>query len=263
MSPHILSLPAELLSQILSLLPVLSLLRFSQTSRYSHTLASANLHTLSLGIAPWPSTHHPQSASRPSQTYASWLQIPNAAEYGYTTLFNFQSALVTSILHRHAPLLQHIDLSIWTLSVAAATALRHLHALRTLALRFESGGLGPGVPRSYLAAERAEQRKAWAVLARRPPPVWSARLAAIRLVNAGIETKELGALLGASAECREVVLERCSDVGSAFWAFVRTWSGREGVRVLELKECGGCVGEEAVGAIGGLKGLEVCFLFFL
>lgn len=46
----LLSFPPEVLVTILSFLPVKSLLRFSQTCRYSHALATSSLHSLSLGI---------------------------------------------------------------------------------------------------------------------------------------------------------------------------------------------------------------------
>lgn len=48
----LLSFPPELLVNILSFLPVQALLRFSQTCRYSHSIAHSSLHTLSLGIHP-------------------------------------------------------------------------------------------------------------------------------------------------------------------------------------------------------------------
>lgn len=261
MSPHILSLPAEILSQILSLLPVCSLLRFSQTSRYSHTMATANLRALSLGIAPYQ-THLP-SKSLPhtsSSSYESWLQIPDPAAYTYNTLSNFQSALVSTLLSRHAAMLQHIDLSIWSLSVATANALRSLHALKTLALRFDSESRGRSVRRAHIAAERAEQCKAWEVLAQ-SPPVWSHRLRVLKLQNADLSTEQLGTLLAESGECKEVVLERCRGLGRELWVFLRSWRGRERLRVLELRECGGSIGEEAVRAIGGLERLEVPFSF--
>jgi len=52
MANNILSLPPEIFLHILSFLPVQSLLRFGQTSRTSHHLATSSLHTLSLGIFP-------------------------------------------------------------------------------------------------------------------------------------------------------------------------------------------------------------------
>lgn len=88
------------------------------------------------------------------------------------------------------------------------------------------------------------------------PPVWSHRLHAVRLENADLSTQQLGVILAESSECREVVLKRCRGVGSEVWVFFRTWRGREKLRVLEVGECGGLLGEEAVRAVGGLRSLE-------
>jgi hypothetical protein len=286
MLPHLLSLPTEILSQILSSLPLSSLLRFSETCHRSRTMANANLQTLSLGIAPLPSPYQsllvlPKPPARTAAAisssssshhhhtyyYDTWVRVPNMSSYEYNTLSNFQAALVTSILHRHGSVLQRVELSIWSLTVRMATALRSLHALRSIALRFDNGagerGHGRHVPRSHVAAERAEQHKAWKVLARWPPPVWSKRLTAFRLDNADLTTEQLGVLLWESCVCRELVLERCRFVGSEVWGVVADWCGVQGLWVLELVECGGVLGTEAVRAIGKMEGLKVCFFFTL
>ncbi|ORY11495.1 hypothetical protein BCR34DRAFT_587838 [Clohesyomyces aquaticus] len=52
MARSLLSLPPEILLNILHVLPIPSLLKFSQTCRFSHDLAISNLHTLSMGIYP-------------------------------------------------------------------------------------------------------------------------------------------------------------------------------------------------------------------
>ncbi|KAH7563235.1 hypothetical protein BM1_00282 [Bipolaris maydis] len=196
MTPHILSLPAELLSQILTSLPLSSLLHFSETCHPARTLANANLQSLSLGISPLPSPYTSFPPSKPplspSQTHTSqpttrphdrWLRIPNITTYDYTTLSNFQSALLTSILTRHHPLLSHVDLTIWTMSVRMAHALRNLSALQRLELRFDAGNPGRAVLRAQIGLEREEQRRAWDVLARSTPS-WSRRLLGLRVEGA-------------------------------------------------------------------------------
>ncbi|EUC38786.1 hypothetical protein COCCADRAFT_32151 [Bipolaris zeicola 26-R-13] len=273
MSPHILSLPTELLSQILTSLPLPSLLRFSETCRSARTLANANLQSLSLGISPLPSPYtfspskHPLSPSQtpsslppsqpsqPTHPHDRWLTIPNITTYPYTTLSNFQSALITSILTRHHPLLQHIDITIWTMSTHMAHALRNLSALQRLSLRFDAGNPGRAVSRAQMALERDEQRKAWCVLAA-DPPSWSRRLLKLSVKGAVVSARQVAVLLAESRGCEEVVLERCGGVGSEIWMFLGGWCGRERVRRVEFGECGGVIGEAALGVIGGMVGLE-------
>ncbi|KNG47326.1 hypothetical protein DDE82_000896 [Stemphylium lycopersici] len=284
MSPHLLSLPTEILNHILCPLPLQSLLRFSETCLQARDLANASLHTLSLGIAPLcpfksiltipslpptPPTSINSSSSAstsastssstapPSQPYAIWFRIPSPSSHTYLTLLTFQSALVTSILLRHGTMLQTLHLSIWALTVPLASALRSLTALKSLSLRIESGSHGRGVPRSCRAVERDQQAKAWVELTEREvPPSWSQRLVVLRLENAGVGARQLGRLLAETRACREVVLDGCRYLGSEFWHLLRQWEGRSALEVLEVAGCGGILGEGAVGAIGELEGLE-------
>ena len=200
---HLLDLPTEIISQILAPLPTSSLLRFSETSHHARTLANANLHTLSLGIAP-PTLSRPKllnidQTSEPASTtsnstkspYSIWLQIPKAQTYEYRTLFNFQSALVTSILKRHGTMLQHLEISVWALTLPMAKAIKGLRALRTFSLRIESGvRYVRGVSRSRIAVEREEQGKAWEVLTESAPE-WSGRLTTLRLENCDVRAEQL------------------------------------------------------------------------
>ncbi|EUC47684.1 hypothetical protein COCMIDRAFT_34752 [Bipolaris oryzae ATCC 44560] len=260
MSPHILSLPAELLSQIITSLPLPSLLRFSETCRPARTLANANLQSLSLGIPPYPPhTHSPhQTTVHPTpdrHPHDHWLHIPNITTYPYTTLSNFQSALLTTLLTRHAPLLSHVDITLWTMSVRMAHALRNLSALQRLSLRFDAGSHGRAVERAQMALDREEQRKAWGVLGAETPS-WGRRLLGLRVEGAVVGTAEVAVLLKESRGCEELCLERCSGVDGGIWDFLGSWCGKERVRRVEFGECGGVIGEGVLSIIGGMGGLE-------
>jgi hypothetical protein len=259
MSPHLLDLPTEILNQILTPLPTSSLLRFSETSHHARCLANANLHTLSLGVAPLSSpllTDFDQSTTL-SNPYAIWLHIPRAASYEYWTLLNFQSALVTSILKRHGTMLQHLEISVWALTQPMAEAIADLRALRTLSLRIESGiGFVRGSPRSRIAVEREEQSKAWELLTK-SAPVWRQRLTALRLENCDLETEQLAVLMKGSWASMALGLIRCRYVVTGLWNFLAGWEGRGKLRALDVAYCGGTLGEEARGAIEMLGGLQV------
>ncbi|KAI4703282.1 hypothetical protein J4E81_002160 [Alternaria sp. BMP 2799] len=186
-TPHLLDLPTEILNQILTPLPTSSLLRFSETSRHARVLANANLHTFSLGIAPLAPAFFkyldPAITTSTANPYDIWLRIPQARSYEYLTLHNFQSALVTSILKRHGTMLQHLNISVWALTLPMAKAITSLRALRTFSLRIESGvRYVRGIPRSRIAIEREEQGKAWEVLTESAVE-WSGRLTVVRLEN--------------------------------------------------------------------------------
>ncbi|KAL6151080.1 hypothetical protein ACJBU6_10074 [Exserohilum turcicum] len=275
MSPHILSLPTELLAQILSFLSLPSLLRFSETSVYARALANANLHSLSLCIVLPFSRSHPcdllsliseTGGKRPARaiqdgTSTPCIRITAPSQYNYLDLLAFQSTLLSTVLHRHAAMLQHVHLQVPALTVPMALALRTLHALKTLALGFQTPLPTRFVPRSHVAAQRTQQHLAWKTLVDGGPPVWSRRLRSLRLEDAEIETAQLGMLVSESAACDELVLEGCRNLGKEVWCELQMWIGRGRVRVLEVAECGGVLGEKALDGIGGMGGLEVCILF--
>ncbi|EOA81346.1 uncharacterized protein SETTUDRAFT_35191 [Exserohilum turcica Et28A] len=137
-----------------------------------------------------------------------------------------------------------------------ALALRTLHALKTLALGFQTPLPTRFVPRSHVAAQRTQQHLAWKTLVDGGPPVWSRRLRSLRLEDAEIETAQLGMLVSESAACDELVLEGCRNLGKEVWCELQMWIGRGRVRVLEVAECGGVLGEKALDGIGGMGGLE-------
>ncbi|KAF1942154.1 hypothetical protein EJ02DRAFT_346160 [Clathrospora elynae] len=254
MSSNLLSLPSELLSQILARLPMRSLLKFAETSRRAHFLANANLHTLSLGI------HTLSGSSEVSKhPYDVWLRIPDAHTYDYMTLLSFQSALLRSILLRHDSVLQTVTLSIWTLTTKTAEAIARLIALRSLSIRIEGGAYGLNVPRSHMAIERVEQRKAWSLLSSKA--VWRSRLYTLRLENADLNTEQLVDMLRETRCCAELWLSWCRFVGKELWKFLGEWRGNRALRVLGLAECGGVLSEATLGVIGGLGGLQSLNLY--
>lgn len=262
---HLLDLPTEIISQILAPLPTSSLLRFSETSHHARTLANANLHTLSLGIAP-PTLSRPKllnidQTSEPTSTtsnstkspYSIWLQISKAQTYEYWTLFNFQSALVTSILKRHGTMLQHLEISVWALTLPMVSAIENLRALRRFSLRIERiiGGR-----RSCVAVKREEQEKAWELLTK-STPVWSRRLMALKLENCDLKVDQLAILLKESRDCEELGLDRCRYFGKGLWTWLMEWEGTGKLKVLNVADCGGQLGDVSRMAMGKLNGLQV------
>ncbi|KAI4653321.1 hypothetical protein J4E93_001083 [Alternaria ventricosa] len=267
-TPHLLDLPTEILNHILTPLPTRSLLSFLETSRHARILANANLHTLSLGIAPLAPAFFkyldPSITSTNNNTsdpYEIWLRIPQAKTYEYLTLHTFQSLLVTSILNRHGTMLQHLNISIWSLTLPMAKALTTLRALLTFSLRIESGArYVRGIPRSRIAVEREEQGKAWDVLAE-SAGAWSRRVVSLKLENCDVRAEQLAVLLGEMRGCEELGLRRGRYLGREMWAALGEWEGRGRLRVLEVAECGELLGDEAREVVGGLDGLESLNLY--
>lgn len=250
---HVLELPPELLNLILASLPVRSLLKFSETSRYTRVLANSNLHILQLGIEPIRALNRNKYSD--DEIY---MRIPHARTYDYTTLLKFHNALVHSILVRHADTLRTVNLSLWTISTPIAKGLSALYALQNLSIRIEDDMYARAVPRPYIALERREQHKAWNLLGQ--TAVWKDRLRTLKIENADLNISQLAALLQYNRRCQEMWLGGCRYIGKDLWQFLGCeWDGRLALRSLHVAECGRSLVEEDLAAISGLRSLQVSY----
>lgn len=254
MSNQLLDMPPELIMLILRSLPVNSLLKFSETSKYARFLANSSLHTLQLGIRPILSKQVTTATEYTSDRIN--VRIKGALNYDYTTLLNFHNALVQSILVRHADTLQTLDLSLWTLTKPIAESIAKLRALRHLTIRLEDNVFVRAVPRRCVAWERRQQDRAWKLLV--DTATWKHRLRSLKLVNTEITTDQLTVLLSGTHQCQDLHLKRCRYVDSGLWECLgdTSWLGRTALQRLVLDESGGVLAEGAFKVIGGLKGLR-------
>ncbi|KAF2867216.1 hypothetical protein BDV95DRAFT_503111 [Massariosphaeria phaeospora] len=252
MARSLLNMPPELLVQILAFLPVQALLKFSQTSQYSHSLAKSSLHTLALGI------HTTRVSSAPpheDDPYNVSVVIPDAQAFDYLTLLSFHTALTTNILFRHGSTLRNLHLSLWTLTEPTSRALASLSALRVLSIRIEAFPHLRAVPHSRFAQQRVEQHKAWSLLA--STAAWAPRLHALRIDGAELNTRQLTTLLRPSRWCRELWISNCAMVGPELWTFLASeWEARSALQVLGVMNCGGQLDEHVLDLIGALDGLQ-------
>ncbi|KAF2814716.1 uncharacterized protein BDZ99DRAFT_515494 [Mytilinidion resinicola] len=93
-SSPLLALPPELLVNILSFLPITSLLKFSETSHASHALATSSLHTLSLSI------HTTRIGGIMSRLGATTLPTPKNTASAFASARNALSASFTESIPR-------------------------------------------------------------------------------------------------------------------------------------------------------------------
>jgi len=143
------------------------------------------------------------------------------------------------------------------LTLPMAKAIKELRALRTFSLRIESGvRYVRGIPRSRIAIEREEQGKAWELLTEGAAE-WSGRLTTLKLENCDVRAEQLAVLLKEMRGCKEMALNRCRYLGREMWTSLGEWEGRGRLRVLEVAECGGLLGDEAGEVVGGLDGVQV------
>ncbi|KAH7078218.1 hypothetical protein FB567DRAFT_450503 [Paraphoma chrysanthemicola] len=243
----LLELAPEILFQVIATLPVQSLLKFSQCSRYTHSLANASLHTLKLDFGPAPNAFRLGSFS----TARLLIQVPDANRYDFATLVNLQSALLPSILTRYQEGLQHLDVSLWTLTVPMAKAISELPALRSLSITLVEDLHIRRLSRKYAD----QQRDAWQMLAQQA--VWRGRLQSLKIENTDLSMTHLSPLLSSNYSCRELRIRRCESLGEDFWTFLQQgWNGSATLEILELADCGCVVTEAALDAMAGMRNLK-------
>lgn len=287
MIPTLLNLPQETLLNILSFLPVRSLLRFAQTCHSSYSMATSSLHSLSLGIYTTErsrighslsGTHFPEPKSIPSAfwsgtnpKYSALLRrrglqtdtidplftvpilIPEPVNCELNILFAFHDALIKSILTRYAASLRTLDISLWCLTVPTARGLALLQTLQELSIHIE--GSPQASPRSVVPHQ--SEQEAWDILSK--TAVWAPGMRALRIQNAEFSDVQLSHLLRGNRSCKELWICRCRFVYNDFWRFIRDeWDyGRAELRILGVMSYGGEIDEDVLDVIGSLSDLQV------
>ncbi|KAH7078918.1 hypothetical protein BKA63DRAFT_409345 [Paraphoma chrysanthemicola] len=243
----LLELAPEILFQIIATLPVQSLLKFSQCSRYTHSLANASLHTLKLDFGPAPNAFRMGSYS----IARLLIQVPDANRYDLATLVNFHSALLPSILKRYQEALQHLDLSLWTLTVPMAKAISELPALRSLSITLVDDLRIRKLSQTYADHQRAT----WQILAQHA--VWRGRLQSLKIENTDLSMTHLSPLLSSNHSCRELRIRHCESLGGDLWRFLEQgWKGSAALESLEVADCGCVVTEAALDAMVEMQNLK-------
>lgn len=260
-------LPPELLIQVLTYLPIRSLLQFSETSRFSHKLAVTSLHTLNLGVYPSRvarSLGDIAASSDPSDRSISLL-IPDVEALSESALFAFHSKLISTLLHRHSTSLRHLTLRLWTLSPAIAAALVQLSGLRSLTLRIDnpfgnaqraSRSPSPASRRPVAGFHAAEERIAWLALAHPWPS-----LRELRIDGGDGSVAMLQALLTANPRLDALWIADCPRIDPELFVFLTAeWEGRARLKELGFEGCHG-LEMEHLDMVGGMESLQVGYFF--
>jgi hypothetical protein len=289
MVTSILELPAELLISTLSLLPINSLLNFSQCSRYACSLANSSLHTLDLDFC---SSSYSRETSIPTRRMFSIKSTIIHSDFGrkYSLASIFDSRQTN--LDSNKTLLSIDDRSPYKIMVripeahtyrfetlinfhaALLTSIltRHHHALHTLDVSLWTLSVPVAKAISQLYALRSlsiklegdsyqctpigVQQNAWQVLA--DCTAWNGRLCALKIQNVDIYISQLTTILTNNPQCQELQLSKCRSIGKALWEFLgEEWRGHRALQILAVADCGAILNKETLKAIEKLKGLKV------
>ncbi|KAL9617868.1 MAG: hypothetical protein Q9160_007356 [Pyrenula sp. 1 TL-2023] len=275
-------LPPELLLQVLSHLPVASLLSFGLTSHPNHDFHYHALKTLH--IAAFPKRIHSllsfldSSTPFPSPNHVATTtkHIPRSSSTSPTLLHSMiiksQNDILSSVLPRHGRYLQ--TLAFYAHDILPCTALalaQHAPQLQDLTLSFLHPHARPStVPRS-LIEEPSPPSPLWNAIAGIGPCAQSGfstaqglrNLHTLTLVRVSITSFQLLTLISHNDRLRSLRLRKCPGVDDEFLTWLGTkWAHREKLHVLELEDCDNVtiLTEEDAAWISGLKNVETLSL---
>jgi hypothetical protein len=296
MSTSLFEIPSELLIAILTFLPNKSLLKFSQCSRYAHSLANSSLHTLNLVIQPPPyrrDSFVPTHRTTPNELLAHILSsspkrlMARQAHLGQVNLhkkdgeasIDKKDPYQTVIRVEDAHTYEHGTLVNFHSALLSSILTRHQNALRnvdisvwafttpiakTVSQLYALRSLSIRIEDSFYAriahrSRAGEQQTAWEVLA--ASTASGSRLRVLKLENADLTEIQLFKLLSNNTHCRELQFITCASIGKALWDYLgRNWEGRAALQSLAVGGCGGFLDQVGLKAIEELKGLQVRYL---
>ncbi|PSN69996.1 hypothetical protein BS50DRAFT_302265 [Corynespora cassiicola Philippines] len=278
MSRSLLSIPPEILVHILAFLPVQSLLRFSQTCQFSHSIATSSLHTLNLGIHPTRvagiisrlgSTQYPRP--RDSRSAFALLNPSHSASHRQPRQHHeidyaedeglLENPYKVSVLIPDAQEFNYQTLQSFHNALTKSVLIRHGGTLRNLELSLWTLTVPIAKALASLSAVRtlsiriqdfpnvrAAVPRRWIAQQRvEEREAWDVladnaafapRLEALRIEGGEMDTQQLSRLLRESRWCRELWLCSCNRVEEEVWSFLGTESGREGRAGLRLQILG-------------------------
>ena len=79
----------------------------------------------------------------------------------------------------------------------------------------------------------------------------------LKLENCDLKVDQLAILLKESRDCEELGLDRCRYFGKGLWTWLMEWEGTGKLKVLNVADCGGQLGDVSRMAMGKLNGLQV------
>jgi hypothetical protein len=193
-----------------------------------------------------------KASANNKMTYKKIVRVNDAQSYGYPTLVNFHSALLSSLLVRYRNALKNIDITLWEFTAPMAKAISELSALRSLSVRIQE----PCYMRSPHDSSKVAQLTAWQILA--TSTAWAGRLLVLKINNSDIVESCLFKILENNARCRELSLKKCALIGRALWDFLSlNLKSRNALQTLVIADCGGVLNTITLEAIERLRGLQV------
>ena len=208
------TLPPEITQEILTYLPISSLLSFSETSRTSHALALPSLRTLSLGV--FNSRVNGliafMNVCRSSTTYDVSMVVHRGDIKTKQQIIRQQNCTSAAVLRTHGSHLRDLELAIWEIEKPVAEAMASMKNLRRLNLNLDHPHTRHSrLLRSYW--DEAPTGTVWNLLAASASgQQMFGRLESVVLQRAGVTDYQLKQILKRNPHVKGLKLHKCFEL---------------------------------------------------
>jgi hypothetical protein len=253
LSTQFTSLPPEVTHEILSYLPISSLLAFSETSHSSHSIALSAFNTLHIGIYHTKIASLISSISRSTSTDSkpSTHNVPiilcKREARDKHQIIRSQTSKLVDIISRHAPTLRSLEVSAWALEQDLADVLVTMPNLRTLAVRLDHPTVRHArVPKSFW--DVSPLSPVWNTLSdqRKNGRAPFGRLESLTLERSGITDHQLLQLLQRNPRIKELKLQKCLTITDEFFEALANSPMAKTLEKLSFTRSGTCEIDERI-----------------
>lgn len=258
------SLPPEIHREILSYLPIPSLLTFGLTSKNNHLIQTSSLSTLRLGV------FHSRLAGMISLMEATatrsclhsvQLLLPKNESKKKDRVLKNQNLRIANVVERYTHTLRDLEIACWELQDSAALSLAKLKNLKRLSIRLDHPHTrfsdvdptfwdsAPGSPVWNLLATKKGEKGHSAL----------GRLQSLNLERAGITDYQLTKILESNPNITELRLRKCLGLTDKIFKILAEGKVGRRIEILHFtRHCGEEIDERILAYIGRIKNLKVC-----
>ncbi len=235
------SLPPELTREIMSYLPVRSLLSFGLTCKNNHAIQAVSLCTLQLGV------FHSrlngmisliESSSKHSSTHSVPVILHRHESRSKQEIIRRQNSIVQAVVSRYRHTLRDLEVVVWDLTEPTSAALAQLCNLRRLSLRFDHPHTRHrDLDRSFWDA--APRSTAWNHFAApRGKGKSLGRLESLNLERSGITDYQLQQILECNPRLTELRLQKCLSLTEETFEYLARREVGKRLEVLHFTQTG-------------------------
>ena len=256
------SLPAEILREVLTYLPIQSLFNFGLTSKHNHRVQLISLQKLRLGVYPsrlngllsLMEANHDQDT-----THSVQVVLEKKKARGRDMIIHNQNVTTRKILERTRQPLRDLEVGLWDLQKSSADAIATLHRLRRLAIRLDHPNVRyAGVDKSYWKTSPGST--VWnSLYSEKGDKRCLGRLQSLTLERAGITDYQLQKILDSNPEITELRLKKCLTLTAEFFETLAASKVGKQLRVLHFTHSDNIeIDDQVLQYVEKLTNLKVC-----